>query len=206
VIGLKSPPGWSVLAENNAGKVLENPTVAARVFVPTYVGHIRDPARQIQLLEQIGDFRTHGIVERGAEAAADSGAWIANGRATVRITQYTAQDIRLEIEAREPAVIASSIPAWPGWRVSLDGRDTPTAHYNLAFLSFRVPAGQHEARIRYWPAGIADGLRVSGLTLILSVLLLFRNSRSSRLPRGAPGIGDGSMSGSASSNRIAPNR
>jgi hypothetical protein len=200
------PPGWSVLAENNAGKVLENPTVAARVFVPTYVGYIRDPTRQIQLLERIGDFRTHGIVERGAEEPADSGAWIANGRATVRITQYTAQDIRLEIEARAPAVIASSIPAWPGWRVSLDGRDTPTAPYNRAFLSFRVPAGQHEARIRYWPAGIADGLRVSGLTLILSLMLLFRKPRSSRLARGAPGIGDGSMSGSASSNRIAPNR
>ena len=165
------PPGWKVLAQSTAGKVLENPAVVPRVFVPDNVGYVRDGSRQIELLAQIVNFRTHGIVERGEEPLVDSSAWTPNGRATLRITLYTSDDIRLEIEAQESAVIATSIPAWPGWRASVDGMEVPTAPYNRAFLSFRVPTGRHAARLRYLPRGFLTGLAVSTATMGLAVAL-----------------------------------
>ncbi len=160
------PPGWKVLARDGSGKVLENPNVVPRVFVPGYVGYIRDPARQIELLQQITDFRTYGLVERGAQPEVDSAGWIANGRATVRIVKYTAQEIQVEVEAQDPAVVATSIPAWPGWRVFVDRRETAATPYNRAFVSFVAPPGKHTARLRYLPRGFTDGLAVTGLTVL----------------------------------------
>lgn len=179
-----APPGWKVLAASSAGKVLENPTVLPRVFVPGQVRYVRDVNRQIEQLVEIKDFRTEGVVEADPPSPADGNAWIPNRGATVQMTQYTPQDIRLDVEAREPAVIATSIPAWPGWRVTVDGREAPVAPYNRAFLCFRVPAGRHDARLRYWPHGFVDGAVVSTVTLLICVALLgVSMSREARRPR-----------------------
>jgi hypothetical protein len=166
------PAGWKILAQDGSGKVLENPDVVERVFVPEFVGYIQGSARQIELLQQITDFRRFGLVERGAQPAMDSAAWVPNGRASVRVREYTAQEILVDIEARDRAVVATSIPVWPGWRVSVDGRETTTFPYNRASLSFVVPPGKHTARLAYSPRGFTDGLVLSGLTLLVCVALV----------------------------------
>jgi len=172
--GYAVPAGWRTLAGDDSGKVIENPLVVPRVFVPRSVAYIREPLRQIELLRQIEDFASYGIVERGAERARDSDSWTPNGEGTARILQYTGQNLRIQIDARSPTVVATSIPAWPGWRVTLDDRPIAIEAYNRAFLSFRVPSGHHQARLWYWPKGFSDGLWITGITAIASLVLLFR--------------------------------
>jgi uncharacterized membrane protein YfhO len=97
---------------------------------------------------------------------------VASGLADVRITRYAGRDVRLEIETRDRALVGTSIPRWPGWKLTLDGRKAPLLGYNHAFLGFRVPPGRHTASLEFRPDGFARGAAVSGATLALSLFLL----------------------------------
>jgi len=175
----ETPPGWVPLAEGPEGRLFQNPRAAPRAFAPMYIGYLKEPTRQLEILSRVTDFTTHGIVERKDDPSADSESWIRNGRAEVDITSYTPQEMTLEIRASEPALVATSVPRWPGWKLLLDGRKIPALPYNRAFLSFRVPAGRHRVELRYFPDGFRDGLAVSTVALAASIFLM-RWPRSTR--------------------------
>ena len=101
----------------------------------------------------------------------DDGAatdWTRNGQARVSIASYRAQAIELDVDARGEALVATSIPAWPGWRARLDGQPTGSVSYNHAFLAYRVPTGVHRLKLCYQPDGFRYGLWIS----LASALLL----------------------------------
>jgi uncharacterized membrane protein YfhO len=86
--------------------------------------------------------------------------------------RYVAGELTLEVDAHSEAIIGTSIPRWPGWKLTLDGRKAPLVGYNHAFLGFSVPPGRHAARLEYRPDGFTRGAAVSGATLALSLFLL----------------------------------
>lgn len=175
--GYVAPKGWKVLAEDRAGRVLENPAALPRAFVPRYLRYAKDSVQQFEILKSIDNFANYGVVEGVPEPRAASD-WAKNGEANVRIVSYVSQKMTLEVEAKEPTLVATSTTRWPGWKIALDGREIPAVPYNLGFFALRVPAGKHQVLIRYWPNGFAWGLLVSGLTLLFSVVLVLFRRRS----------------------------
>jgi hypothetical protein len=165
-LAYRTPAGWNVLAEGREGRLIENPNALPRAFAPRTVHHESDPARRVELLRRIGDFAAEGIVEGPERAPAG------NGPATVRVMRYVGGELTLEVDAHSEAIIGTSIPRWPGWKLMLDGRKAPLVGYNHAFLGFRVPPGRHAARLEYRPDGFTRGAAVSGATLALSLFLL----------------------------------
>jgi hypothetical protein len=167
-LAYRTPAGWNVLAEGREGRLIENPTVLPRALAPRTVRRENDPRRRIELLREIRDFAAEGLVDGdpGGGTAAE------NGPAHVRITRYVGGELTLEIEARAEAIVGTSIPRWPGWKLALDGRDAPLVGYNHAFLGFRVPPGRHRAELEYRPEGFTRGAAISGMTLGLSLFLL----------------------------------
>jgi len=168
-----TPAGWKVLAEGPEGRVIENPNVLPRAFAPRSVRYENDPLRRIDLLKQIRDFAAEGIVDGPSGAAAT----VANGLADVRIARYVAGELTLEIDARGEAIVGTSIPRWPGWKLTVDGTEAPLVGYNHAFLGFRVPPGRHTASLEYRPDGFTRGAAVSGSTLGLALVLLALSRR-----------------------------
>jgi uncharacterized membrane protein YfhO len=77
----------------------------------------------------------------------------------------------LAIDATEPTLVATSVTAWPGWKLELDGSRSELVGYNHAFLGFRVPAGRHTAVLRYRPDGFVAGAAISAATLAIVLLL-----------------------------------
>jgi hypothetical protein len=57
---------------------------------------------------------------------------------------------------------------YPGWRVTIDGTDTPLQQDGL-FQAVTVPAGRHTVSYRYWPPGMTAALVASLGTLVLLV-------------------------------------
>ncbi|MFY9552896.1 MAG: YfhO family protein, partial [Thermoanaerobaculia bacterium] len=90
----------------------------------------------------------------------------------------------LDVAAREPALVATSITAWHGWKAALDGREIPAVSYNHAFLGFRVPAGRHRLVLRYASGAFRAGAAVSLVSLGLALALLLRGRRDRRPPAG----------------------
>ncbi len=167
-----APAGWKSLGEGSGVRLLENPNVLPRAFVPRRLRFEADGARQTEALASIGDFGEEGVVgARGPDGRSE------NGGAEVRIVAYSGQEMSLRVEARDEAIVATSIPAWPGWKLSLDGGRAPLLPYNHAFLAFRVPPGTHEARLFYLPDGFLYGAAISLATLVLSGVLLVGRRR-----------------------------
>ncbi|HEY7574856.1 MAG TPA: YfhO family protein, partial [Thermoanaerobaculia bacterium] len=154
-----TPPGWNVLGEEGAMRLLENPRALERVFVPRWVAREGQPARVLERLHAIRDFGEAGVL-------LDAPATLSkNGEARVEITAATAQRMELSIDARERSVIGTSVTAWPGWRLTIDGGARPLLSYNHAFLGFEVAPGRHRAELAYRPRSFSTGLWISGLTL-----------------------------------------
>ncbi|MGH9366852.1 MAG: YfhO family protein, partial [Thermoanaerobaculia bacterium] len=157
-----APSDWRILAEDAGGRLLENPNALPRAFVPRRVLREMDPARQRERLFAIRDFGAEGVLEAPGEAAR-------NGEATVSIESYTVQRMEMSIVAKDRTLIATSMTAWPGWRLTVDGQERPLLSYNRAFLAFDAPPGIHRAVLRYWPRSFAAGLWITGLSLAAAV-------------------------------------
>lgn len=153
--GYPPPPGWTVAGDDRTGRILENPNVLPRVFAPRGYFREDDRGRQLLLLQSIADFRESGVV---AEAGGDR---LDNGEADARILRYGPEAVLVDIDARAPALVATSLTRWPGWKVFVDEHPVPIVAYNYAFIAFHVGAGHHSVRIAYEPAGVRAGLAVS---------------------------------------------
>jgi hypothetical protein len=168
--GADPPPGWTVKARGIGAVVLENGSALPRAFVPALLRSVPGRIERLRALGEIEDFSRFGVLaEPGGPAD-----WVRNGAATVAIERYGPQRMSLSVDAREPAVIATSVTAWKGWNASLDDVALEPISYNHAFLAVRVPAGRHRVELRYLPDGFRAGMIVSLLTLAGSILLLLR--------------------------------
>ncbi len=173
------PPSWPVIAEGENLRLLENPSVLPRAFVPRQIRAEPDRIRRLDLLKAIEDFGERGVVD---EAGGGGGPedWRENGDGRVRVAAYGAQSMELDVDAGAETVVGTSIPAWPGWKAALDGRAIPLLGYNHAFVGVRVPAGRHRLALRYFPDSVRLGLWISGATLLAAAALLVRRRAPAR--------------------------
>jgi hypothetical protein len=137
----------------------------------------RTDAEQRDAVLALADFAEHGIV-----GGPERGNWTVNGPANVRIESYRPQRLDLAVVAEQTAVVGTSIPRWPGWKLELNGRPAPLLAYNRAFLGFTVPKGRHRAVLKYRPDGFVAGAAISLATALTCLVLMFATRR-----RRAPG-------------------
>lgn len=185
--GMEPPPGWPTIAEQWGMRVVRNPKALPRAFAPALFRVEPDGPSHLAAMAEIEDFGRLGVVER-FPTVQPTGVWIPNGEAAVEVSSYGAQRLTLAVTARAPTLVATSVTAWPGWRLKVDGRRSDLLPYNRAFLSFLVPAGRHEVELRYMPAGFVIGAAVSAAalaTLFVGALLLrLRRRRATLAPAG----------------------
>ncbi|HZI67207.1 MAG TPA: YfhO family protein, partial [Thermoanaerobaculia bacterium] len=163
------PPGWKTLAEGDDTKLVENPRALPRAFAPRALRVEATDAAAIGALQSINDFGEHGVVD-GRDVAWPAGEWRPNGEASVTIDSYRPQRLELSVNAASRAVVGTSIPRWPGWKLEIDGKSAPLLGYNDAFIGFEAPAGRSRAVLRYWPDGFVWGTALTLATLAGCVL------------------------------------
>lgn len=79
----------------------------------------------------------------------------------------------LEFETERPAFIFLSEVFYPGWRASLNGKETPILLANNVFRAVQVPVGKNHLQFFYKPLSLRCGLVLSALTFLLCLFLLF---------------------------------
>jgi hypothetical protein len=100
----------------------------------------------------------------------------------VQIVEAGDTDYRLRIRSQRHALIVSSQPWWPGWRVFRNGQRIEPQPVNAAFLGFKIPPGDSDIRIDYFPASFYGGL--AGAIVTLLALISWPIARSRILRRG----------------------
>jgi hypothetical protein len=103
--------------------------------------------------------------------------------ASLQILSASDTDFHLRVHAPRYALVVSSQPYWPGWRVERNGRSVDPLPVNGAFLGFTVPPGDWDIRVHYAPLTFYSGLAASLITIAVLIALWFRQRR--RLP-GSP--------------------
>lgn len=94
-------------------------------------------------------------LSREAQAAALSGFSMRDGR----IEGRTASE--------EERVLFLSVPSDPGWTAYIDGEEAEIQLLDQALMALRIPAGEHQILMTFYPPGLNDGLLISGIALLI---------------------------------------
>jgi hypothetical protein len=165
------PAAWPEIAQDRGTRLYENPRALPRVFVPRHLVWTDLLGLHVHIMKTIGDYANDGVA---GQARPGRLHWWNNGPAEVRISSYAAERMTLEVDAREETLVGTSIPAWRGWRLTIDGKRAPLVPFNRAFLSFRVSPGRHSAALRYLPDGFLYGAGLTVATLLACGVLARR--------------------------------
>lgn len=101
---------------------------------------------------------------------------------TVQIVEASDTAFRLSVHTKRHALIVSSQPWWPGWRVFRNGQRIAPQPVNGAFLGFTIPPGDWDVRVDYFPATFYGGL--AGAIVTALMLIAWPVARSRILRRG----------------------
>jgi hypothetical protein len=161
------------LAYEDAGsvKVYRNTDVLPRAFV-VYRAEIVDNATQS--LERVTDstfnFRKRAVLEE-MPAGWTEPLEVPDSTATVQITDYQPNQIRLRVETAADGLLVLTDTYAPGWKPLLDGHLAPVFVADHAFRAVGVPTGTHQVEFVYEPRGFRVGAMVSLVTMAALALV-----------------------------------
>lgn len=77
-------------------------------------------------------------------------------------------------------VACLAVPHTTGWTVEVDGASVPTFRANYGFVGFELPAGAHQVRASFRPAGLGAGIAASALGVAVSLAVAALIARSEK--------------------------
>jgi Bacterial membrane protein YfhO len=109
-----------------------------------------------------------------------------------RLLWIRSDRVRLEARLSSPGYVVLVDAYSPGWRATVDGRETPVLRANMAFRAIPVGAGSHLVDCVYRPWTITTGLAISGASVVLvaagalAMLVWRRPDGTEAGPQGGP--------------------
>jgi len=161
---IPAPSGWVAIARGREMALFENIRPLPRAFVPRRVRMQPDPRKRLAEMGHATDFGERAWID--ADAAQDVG----NGAARVTV-RAIGSDLLVTADVAGRALVATSMPDWPGWRAEGNGRDVPLVTVNHAFVGFWLSPGRHAVRLAYLPRSFSIGVWVAGASLAVLTLL-----------------------------------
>jgi hypothetical protein len=88
----------------------------------------------------------------------------------VRIVEFGPENVHLEAEVTQPALLVLADAFYPGWSASVDGTPVPILRANLMFRAVALAPGRHNVSFTYKPSTWRWGVAISSAMLALLVL------------------------------------
>jgi hypothetical protein len=167
-------PGVQVVYLGPDAILYENPDALPRLFLPQEVQVTADGGQAMAVARSIDDF--------GRQVAASGPGlpppgFYPNGRGRVVSLTVAAGRLDAVVEAESLALVATSQPAIPGWRVLRNGQEVAAVRVNGAFLGVVLEPGTSILELAYRPRSWRWGLSAGAAGLVLAVLLGARRER-----------------------------
>ncbi|MCB5038527.1 YfhO family protein [Streptococcus mutans] len=97
------------------------------------------------------------------------------------VTKWTNTLIKGHVQITDKSnVMMTSIPYNPGWTVKVDGKKVKTDEAWGSLLSFPITSGKHRIEMSFMPQGFVVGIAVSVISIALTILLKWQDSRSEK--------------------------
>ena len=88
----------------------------------------------------------------------------------VTYVKYKEQESEIGVETDRPGMLFVSDAYYPGWKAWIDGVETKIYRANYAFRAIEVPSGKHLIKFIYQPKSFSNGLKISGISLIILIV------------------------------------
>ncbi|MCC5913210.1 MAG: hypothetical protein JJU46_02440 [Balneolaceae bacterium] len=178
-------PGFATAYQGDDGVVVENQNVLPKAWFVNSVESLDSQPDVLRRISQDFDAAETAFVagrEPSEFGPADAG--------TVRVTEYNANAITLEISRDEPGfMVLGEIWYPPGWNATLNGEEIEIIRTNYVLRGFEIPAGEHQLEMRMEPVWYATGntLAVIGTVLLFGsgafgLFMTFRRRESEPEP------------------------
>lgn len=158
------------------GRIYKLKNALPRAFLVPSVVVAPDPQTSLKMLvDRKFDARQAAIVS-GGEAAAKTGlptpdSSSANFAGSATIISDRVNDVDIEVNTPQTAMLVLNDSWDSGWRAEVDGVRQPVSRVNYAFRGVVVPAGKHNVKFLYRPPLVLIGLAVSGGTIGILVII-----------------------------------
>lgn len=106
----------------------------------------------------------------------DSSVGTASMPSETTITRYEPNHVTIEVNTPQDTILVLADMEYPGWKATIDGKETKIARANYLFRAIVVPAGTHTVEFRYDSAVVEGSLLVSivsfcGIAAALLILI-----------------------------------
>ncbi|MDP2633099.1 MAG: YfhO family protein [Candidatus Curtissbacteria bacterium] len=91
--------------------------------------------------------------------------------ASADIQGYDDQKTVITTSANIAAPLVITVPFYPGWNSYIDGIRSEVKEADFMFLSTIVPAGNHKVEFKFEPESFYNGLKLSILGLVMTILM-----------------------------------
>ncbi|HEX8169489.1 MAG TPA: YfhO family protein [Thermoanaerobaculia bacterium] len=173
---LRDTDRYALLYDGPDGRIYENRTVLPRFYpVRNVLLEFRDDLFEGELARRDDWSDTAMIDKLEVENEAMRRDFFAPRpadapRATSSIVRAAPTEYAVDVRAPRYTLVVSSIPWWPGWKVTRNGERTRPIRVNGAFLGFAVPPGTTHVRVWYapwtfWGSAIVSLLTVAALAI-----------------------------------------
>jgi hypothetical protein len=173
-------PGLRVAYHGKDAIVYRNERALPRLFLVGRQQVIPDADAQLRAVTQPRfDGRHVAVTERRLSGLAEG----AGGTAPVGSTRFEAYEpdrVVARSRADRRSLLVLSDLHYPGWKVSVDGRDAPLERVDYLLRGVMVPAGTHRVEFRYEPASWRAGWIISVLALLAVAGALVAGLRARR--------------------------
>jgi hypothetical protein len=150
------PSGWREVSRQKGSMLIENLRVLPRAFVPRHVSG----ANALEGMAKESDFAARAWIEGVADAANGPGVIVIRNRRL---------GYDLDVTMENGGWIVASLPAWSGWRATVDGHAVPARFANHAFLGVHVPRGRHRVQLVFLPRSFVWGAWISLSTIVFLI-------------------------------------
>jgi uncharacterized membrane protein YfhO len=99
------------------------------------------------------------------------------GANTMTVESYDETSVYGSIDVDKEGYLVMSIPYDPSWTLYVDGVKTDFVSFEDAFISVYLTEGSHSIELKYFPKGLAVGIVISILSIILFALLIYNIKR-----------------------------
>jgi Bacterial membrane protein YfhO len=169
--------GLNVSRQLNAklGAIEPNPNALPRGYFARKIIQVSTPAESLALLPSLDPAQAAIVQGKAPQNEPDPQATVSSE--PPYIFRYSSS---------KPALLKISIPYFPGWTATIAGRQQEILRVDHALMGVMVPAGQNELILHYQSNRFPLGATMSGITLLVSMLVLAwtrrRHSRVSSDP------------------------
>ncbi|HUP59360.1 MAG TPA: YfhO family protein [Thermoanaerobaculia bacterium] len=171
------PPKFRLVYDGNDGRIYENTAVLPRFYPVRNVIIDFNDDTFYRRLRTMDDWPLTAVLEKLELENQQQHDDFFHPRpanapiATSEIIEAKPTSYRLHVRSPRYSLIVSSIPWWPGWKVSRNGAEVDPIQVNGGFLGFAVPEGELEVRVWYEPWTYRWGAIIAGLTVVALIVI-----------------------------------